>query len=108
MVKCQVCKRELTDRVSVERGVGPSCWKKLLRAEAEKEQAKIDNFDEDTAEALDAMRNTEQIIIATPQEQTITDPGTRHEIGVDGPIPEGFRNDLLEDYPPGLCKGDHI
>lgn len=35
MIRCRICGRELKDPESVKRGVGPVCWKKLIKKQSD-------------------------------------------------------------------------
>ena len=51
LVRCRICCRELTNPVSVRRGVGPVCWRRLPRGELEEaKQAYLE------AEGIEAAR----------------------------------------------------
>ena len=36
--RCRICGRLLTNPVSVERGIGPVCWRRLMNAQTEEDQ----------------------------------------------------------------------
>ncbi len=69
-MECEVCGRKLKSAKSMERGIGPGCWKKINGSDAKTRatrQEKINDTEEfyipgqmELEEWIDSMKNTEE------------------------------------------------